>query len=56
LREFENGVLRRIFELREEKARGRGLDSSGSGYGPMAGSCEHGNEHFGSIKDGEFLD
>jgi hypothetical protein len=34
----------------------RGLDSSGSGYGPVAGSCEHGNEPSGSIKVGEFLD
>jgi hypothetical protein len=33
-----------------------GLDSSGSGWGPMAGSCEHGNERSGSIKGGEFLD
>jgi hypothetical protein len=33
-----------------------GLDSSGSGYGPMAASCEHGNEPLGSIKSGEFLD
>jgi hypothetical protein len=24
--------------------------------GPRAGSCEHGNEPSGSIKDGEFLD
>jgi hypothetical protein len=24
--------------------------------GPMAGSCEHGNETSGSIKHGEFLD
>jgi hypothetical protein len=31
------------------------LDSSGSGYGPHAGSCEHGNESSGSIKGGEFL-
>jgi hypothetical protein len=23
---------------------------------PLAGSCEHGNEHSGSIKPGEFLD
>jgi hypothetical protein len=28
---------------------------TGSGYGPVAGSCEHGNEHTGSIKDGEIL-
>jgi hypothetical protein len=33
-----------------------GLDVAGSGYGPVAGSCEHGNEFSGSIKDGEFLD
>jgi hypothetical protein len=33
-----------------------GLDSSGSGYGPVAGCCENGNEPSGSIKGGEFLD
>jgi hypothetical protein len=33
-----------------------GLDSCGSEYGPVAGSCEHGNEHSASIKGGEFLD
>jgi len=27
-----------------------------SGYGPVAGSCEIGNEHSGSIKGDEFLD
>jgi hypothetical protein len=27
-----------------------GLDSSGSGQGPVAGSCEHSNEPSGSIK------
>jgi hypothetical protein len=32
-----------------------GLDASGSGNGPMAGCCEHGNETPGSIKGGEFL-
>jgi hypothetical protein len=26
------------------------LDSSGSGWGPVEGSCEHGNEPSGSIK------
>jgi hypothetical protein len=31
-----------------------GLDTSGSGYGPVAGSCEHGNEPLRFIK--EFLD
>jgi hypothetical protein len=33
-----------------------GLDASGSGYGPVADSCEHGNEPSGSIKVGEFID
>jgi hypothetical protein len=27
-----------------------GLDSYGSGQGPVAGSCEHGNEPLESIK------
>jgi hypothetical protein len=30
-------------------------DSTGSGC-PVAGSCEHGNEHLSSKKGGEFLD
>jgi hypothetical protein len=34
----------------------RGLDASGSGLGPLVGSCEHGNEPSGSIKGGEFFD
>jgi hypothetical protein len=29
-----------------------GLDASGSGWGPMAGFFEHGNEPSGSIKGG----
>jgi len=33
-----------------------GLDTSRSEQGPVAGSCEHGNEPSGSIKDTEFLD
>jgi len=33
-----------------------GLDVYGSGKGPVAGSCENGNEPSGSTKDGEFLD
>jgi hypothetical protein len=32
-----------------------GLDSSGSGSGLMAGSCEHGNEPSCYIKAGNFL-
>jgi hypothetical protein len=33
-----------------------GLDSSGSGQGPVASSYEHGNEPFGSVRGGQFLD
>jgi hypothetical protein len=33
-----------------------GLDSSGSVYGPVAGSYEHVNEISGLIKDRELLD
>jgi len=32
------------------------LDSSDSGYEPVAGSYENGNESSGSIKGEEFLD
>jgi hypothetical protein len=35
---------------------GGGLDASGSGQGPVAGSFEHSNKSSGSIKDGDFLD
>jgi hypothetical protein len=39
------------------KLEGRcGLDASGSGKGPVMGSCEHNNELSGSIKIREFLD
>jgi hypothetical protein len=43
------------FSLHPPCEGGCGLDSSGSGYRPMAGYDEHVNEVFGSIKD-EFLD
>jgi hypothetical protein len=33
-----------------------GLDASGSGYGIVAGSCEHRIEPSSSTKDGEFLE
>jgi len=33
-----------------------GLDSSGLGYGLLAGCCEHGNEPSGCIICWEFLD
>jgi hypothetical protein len=32
-----------------------GVNSSGSGYGPVAGCCEHGNELSGSVKVESFL-
>ena len=35
---------------------GNGLDRSVSGQGQVAGTCECGNEHFGSLKSGEFID
>jgi hypothetical protein len=35
---------------------GCGLDSSGSGYGLVTGSCEHGNKYLDSIKCGVFLE
>jgi hypothetical protein len=34
--------------------RSCGLDSSGSGYGPVAESCEHCNKSSDFIKVGEF--
>jgi len=33
-----------------------GLDASGSGKEPVAGSCDHGNEPSGSTKAGKFLE
>jgi hypothetical protein len=33
-----------------------GLDSSGSGYGPVDGSCEHGNAAQSFIKSWEVLE
>jgi hypothetical protein len=32
-----------------------GLDASGSGLGPMMGSCEHCNKNKGSVIGGKFL-
>jgi hypothetical protein len=56
------GVTRRRWEdnikmdLQEVGCGGHGLDSSGSGKGQVAGTCECGNEPSGSIKCGEFPD
>jgi hypothetical protein len=46
-------ILRRILENR---IGWYGLDSSGSGQGPVEGSCEHCNEPSGSIKFREVLE
>jgi hypothetical protein len=33
-----------------------GLDSCSSGWGPVVGFCERGDDPSGSIKEGKFLD
>jgi hypothetical protein len=49
------GVDERII-LKWIRVGNYGLDSYYSGYGPVTGSCKHGNEPVGSIEGGEFLD
>jgi len=51
-RRWENNIKMDLREL----GGSCGLDASGSGYGPVEGCCEHGNEPSGSIKGVEFLD
>jgi hypothetical protein len=46
-------ILRWIFQ---EVGWGHGLDGPDSEKGQVAGTCECGNEHLGSIKCGELLD
>jgi hypothetical protein len=48
-----DGYIR--MDLRETVWEGVGLDSSGSGYGPVAGFCENGNEPSFPQKEGNFL-
>jgi hypothetical protein len=43
-------------DLKETRVRRLGLDSDGSGKGPVAESYERGNESSRSIQDEEFLD
>jgi hypothetical protein len=43
-------------DLREIEFCRCAVDSSGSGSGPVSGFFEHGDEPFGSIKGGKFLD
>jgi hypothetical protein len=47
--------LKCIFKTLNERAGENGVDSSGSGWGQVAGCCESGNEHSSSIKCGKFL-
>ena len=42
--------LKLIFKKWDQGEGRRGLHSSGSGYGQVAGCCEYGNEHLGSTK------
>jgi hypothetical protein len=49
----ERIILRWIFRKWDV---GYGLESAGSGYRQVVGSCECGNEPSGSIKCGEFFD
>jgi hypothetical protein len=42
-------------DLREIGIDGGELDSAGSGYGPVAGLGEHGNEPLGSMKKAGFF-
>jgi hypothetical protein len=44
-RRWEDGIRK---DLRESGWRGGGVDSSGCGYGPLAGCCECGDEPSGS--------
>jgi hypothetical protein len=44
-------------EVKNKKTgREDGVDSSGWGLGPVASSCEHGNEPSGSTEVGKFTD
>jgi len=43
---WDNNINRNLKEI----WWGHGIDSSGLGYGPVAGSCERGNELSNSIK------
>jgi len=55
--EFLDVDCKMTLECILQKCGGRcGLDSSGSGYGPVAGSYEESNEFSGCIKGWEFLD
>jgi hypothetical protein len=48
------GIIRMKFKI--NSVFGCGLDSSGSGWKPVAGCCEDGNKPFRSVMGREFLD
>jgi hypothetical protein len=48
--------LKLILKQQCNSVRRYGLDLSGSGQGQVAGSCEHGNEPSGSVRDRSFLE
>jgi hypothetical protein len=50
------GVNNSKMDLRETRLGWSGLDRSGSGEGPVEGSCEQGNEPSDSIKCWEVLE
>jgi hypothetical protein len=47
------GIISKLILKKQDK--GYGVDSSGSGQGIVAGSCDHGNEPSGFIKCYKFL-
>jgi hypothetical protein len=51
-----DGSITLKYILRGSGMRGCRLDLCDSGWGPLAGFCQNGNEHSGSIKCSEFLD
>jgi hypothetical protein len=55
MRRWKDNILIKM-DLRGIRRGGRGMDSSDPGQGQVSGSCEHGNEHSGLIKCGEFSD
>jgi hypothetical protein len=41
---------------KKSSVRGRGMGSSGTGYGEVVGFCKYGNQHLSFIKYGKFLE
>jgi hypothetical protein len=45
-----------LIRILKKETGGRGLDSSGSGYGSVTGSCEHSTKLSGFVKSREFIE